>query len=101
VSIAVYVPRDSSALSVGADEVAQAIASTAAARRDDIRLVRNGSRGLFWLEPMVEVATPAGRIAYGPVSSADVFNLFVAGFLRGGAHFLLLGPTDEILYLKE
>jgi formate dehydrogenase iron-sulfur subunit len=101
VSITVYVPRDSSALSVGADEVAQAIASTAAARRDDIRLVRNGSRGLFWLEPMVEVATPAGRIAYGPVSPADVSTLFAAGFLRGGAHSLLLGPTDEIPYLKK
>ncbi|HYL17095.1 MAG TPA: NADH-ubiquinone oxidoreductase-F iron-sulfur binding region domain-containing protein [Burkholderiales bacterium] len=100
-SITVYVPRDSSALSVGADEVAQAIASAAAARGDAIRLVRNGSRGLFWLEPMVEVATPAGRIAYGPVSPADVPTLFAAGFLRGGAHALLLGPTDAIPYLRK
>ena len=100
-STTVYVPRDSSALSVGADEVAQAIASTAAAHGNDIRLVRNGSRGLFWLEPMVEVATPAGRIAYGPVSPADVPGLFDAGFLRGGPHGLLLGPTDEIPYLKK
>ena len=100
-SITVYVPRDSSALSVGADEVAQAIAGTAAARGDDIRLVRNGSRGLFWLEPMVEVVTPAGRIAYGPVSPADVPALFDAGLLRGGAHALLLGLTDEIPYLKR
>jgi formate dehydrogenase iron-sulfur subunit len=101
VSTTVYVPRDSSALSVGADEVAQAIASTASARGNDIRLIRNGSRGLFWLEPMVEVATPAGRIAYGPVSPADVPGLFDAGFLRGGPHGLLLGPTDEIPYLKK
>jgi formate dehydrogenase iron-sulfur subunit len=101
VSTTVYVPRDSSALSVGADEVAQAIASTAATRGNDIRLVRNGSRGLFWLEPMVEVATPAGRIAYGPVSPANVPGLFDAGFLRGGPHGLLLGPTDEIPYLKK
>ena len=100
-STTVYVPRDSSALSVGADEVAQAIASTAATRGNDIRLVRNGSRGLFWLEPMVEVATPAGRIAYGPVSPANVPGLFDAGFLRGGPHGLLLGPTDEIPYLKK
>jgi formate dehydrogenase iron-sulfur subunit len=101
VSTTVYVPRDSSALSVGADEVAQAIARTAATRGNDIRLVRNGSRGLFWLEPMVEVATPAGRIAYGPVSPANVPGLFDAGFLRGGPHGLLLGPTDEIPYLKK
>ena len=97
----VYVPRDSSALSVGADEVAQAIASTAAARGHDVRLVRNGSRGLFWLEPMVEVVTPAGRIAYGPVSPADVPGLFAAGFLQGGTHALLLGPADQIPYLKN
>jgi formate dehydrogenase iron-sulfur subunit len=101
VSVTVYVPRDSSALSVGADEVAQAIVSAAAARGNDIRLVRNGSRGLFWLEPMVEVATPAGRIAYGPVSPADIPGLFDAGFLRGGPHGLLLGQTDEIPYLKK
>ena len=100
-SITVYVPRDSSALSVGAEEVAQAIAKTAAERADGIHVVRNGSRGLFWLEPMVEVATPAGRVAYGPVSPADVPALFAAGFLRGGAHALLLGPTDEIPYLKK
>ena len=82
----VYVPRDSSALSVGAEGVAQAVVRTASVRGDDIRLVRNGSRGLFWLEPMVEVATPAGRVAYGPVSAEDVAGLFDAGFLQGGAH---------------
>ena len=63
--------------------------------------MRNGSRGLFWLEPLVEVATPAGRIAYGPVTVADVAGLFDAGFLRGGAHALRQGPTDQIPYLKH
>ena len=100
-SVTVYVPCDSSALSVGAEEVAQAIASTAAARGEDINLVRNGSRGLFWLEPMVEIATPAGRIAYGPVTVDEVPALFDAGFLRGGAHPLFLGATEEIPYLKN
>jgi formate dehydrogenase iron-sulfur subunit len=98
---AVYVPRDSSALSVGAEEVAHAITRTAVARGDDITLVRNGSRGLFWLEPLVEVATPAGRIAYGPVAPEDVPGLFEAGFVRGGAHALLRGPTEQIAYLKK
>src|SRR5215831_17665532 len=51
----IYVPRDSSAVSLGADEVARAIAAQAARRGASIRLVRNGSYGLFWLEPMVEV----------------------------------------------
>jgi len=97
----VYVPRDAAALAVGAEEVAQAIRRTAAARGDEVQLVRNGSRGLVWLEPLVEVATPAGRIAYGPVNPDDVAGLFTTGFLSGGAHTLRLGLTEEISYLKR
>jgi len=97
----VYVPRDAAALAVGAEEVAQAIQRTAADRGDELQLVRNGSRGLVWLEPLVEVATPAGRIAYGPVTPDDVAGLFAAGFLSGGAHALRLGLTEEIPYLKR
>jgi len=100
-TVTVFVPRDASALSLGTEAVAQAIVREAAKRGDDIRVVRNGSRGLFWLEPMVEVATPAGRVAYGPVASADVPGLFTAGFLSGGQHPLSLGPTEEIPYLKS
>ncbi len=100
-SITVYVPRDSAALAVGADHVARRITEEAAARGCDTRLVRNGSRGLFWLEPLVEVATPDGRIAYGPVTPGDVASLFDAGFLSGAAHALHLGPTEQITYLKH
>ena len=92
-SITVYVPCDSSAMSLGAGKTAAAIAAEAARRGADIRLVRNGSRGLFWLEPMVEVETPAGRVAYGPVQPKDVASLFEAGFLTGGVHALSLGIT--------
>ena len=80
-SATVYVPRDSSALSLGAGKVADAIAAEAARRKIDLRLVRNGSRGMFWLEPMVEVETAHGRVAYGPVTPADVPGLFDCGFL--------------------
>jgi len=66
-----------------------------------VRLVRNGSRGLLWLEPLAEVATPAGRIAYGPVQPDDVAGLFEAGWLQGGAHRLRQGPTEDIPYLKR
>ncbi|AZG12406.1 formate dehydrogenase beta subunit [Cupriavidus pauculus] len=97
----VFVPRDSTALALGADEVAQAIAAEAARRGADVRIVRNGSRGMFWLEPLVEVQTPAGRVAYGPVTEDDVGALFDAGFLAGGAHALAHGPTDEIPFLKR
>ena len=83
--IRVYVPRDSAALSVGAEAVAPP--SPRKRRRGaGGHLVRNGSRGLFWLEPMVEVETPAGRVAYGPVDAGDVPGLFDAGFLEGGVH---------------
>ncbi|MGY4830027.1 formate dehydrogenase beta subunit [Sphaerotilaceae bacterium SBD11-9] len=100
-SITVYVPRDSAALAVGADRVARRIVDEAAQRGADITLVRNGSRGLFWLEPLVEVKTAQGRIAYGPVDVNDVASLFDANFLAGGAHALHLGPTEEIPYLKK
>ena len=100
-TVRVFVPADSSALAVGAGEVALAIAAQAAGRGSAIELVRNGSRGLSWLEPLVEVATPAGRVAYGPVTVADVPGLLDAGFLAGADHPLALGLTDEIPYLKK
>ncbi|HUB88675.1 MAG TPA: formate dehydrogenase, partial [Dyella sp.] len=75
-SVTVYVPGDASALSLDADAVAKAIECEAASRNLDIHIVRNGSRGLYWLEPLVEVATPSGRVAYGPVQVADVLGLF-------------------------
>ncbi|MDE3010725.1 MAG: NADH-quinone oxidoreductase subunit NuoF [Pseudomonadota bacterium] len=97
----IYVPRDSAALSVGADEVAAAIVAEAARLGVTIELVRNGSRGLLWLEPLVEVATPQGRVAYGPVAVEDVPGLFAAGFLNGGAHALAHGLTEQIPYLAR
>ncbi|MBI5853300.1 MAG: formate dehydrogenase [Planctomycetes bacterium] len=100
-SVTVFVPGDSSARSVGADEVAQSIARVAAQRKQPVRIVRNGSRGMAWLEPLVEVATDASRIAYGPVAPSDVGALFDAGFLRGGDHRLRLGPTGQIDWLRK
>jgi formate dehydrogenase iron-sulfur subunit len=73
---------------VGADEVAAAIERLAASRGDALEVVRNGSRGLMWLEPLVEVMTEQGRVAYGPVTPDDVAGLFEAGFLEGATHEL-------------
>ena len=95
-TVTVYVPCDASALSLGADDVADAIAKEASGRGISLHLVRNGSRGAFALEPLVEVVTPRGRIAYGPVKVADVPGLFAADFLNGGQHSLALGLTDQI-----
>ena len=100
-AITVYVPCDSSALSLGASKVAIAIAAEAAKRGASINLVRNGSRGMFWLEPLVEVSTPDGRVAYGPVAPSDVNSLFEANFLYGGEHHLRLGLAEEIPFLKN
>ncbi len=97
----VYVPRDAAALAVGADAVAEAILRQAESRGLALRLVRNGSRGLLWLETMVEVNTEQGRVAYGPVHPEDVPGLFEAGFLQGAPHPLCHGLTDEIPYLKH
>ncbi|HRK18895.1 MAG TPA: NADH-ubiquinone oxidoreductase-F iron-sulfur binding region domain-containing protein [Hyphomicrobiaceae bacterium] len=97
----IYVPMDSGARAVGADDVAAAIMSEAARRKMDVRVVRNGSRGLFWLEPMIEVDAGGKRIAYGPVDAGDVASLFDAGLTTGGAHAKCVGPTEDIPFLKN
>ena len=97
----IFVPRDAAALSMGADAVAKAIAAEAQKRNATIEIVRNGSRGMLWLEPLVEVETEKGRVAYGPVSASDVAGLFEAGFLKGGKHKLSHGLTEDIPYFKN
>lgn len=100
-SVRIYVPKDAAALALGADKVAAAIGQEAAARGLDISIVRNGSRGMHWLEPLVEVVVDGARIAYGPVKARDVAALFDADFLKGGAHALCLGKTEDIAFLKQ
>ena len=82
----VYVPRDAAARAVGADAVAAALAAV-----PGVRVVRTGSRGMLWLEPMIEVATASGRVAYGPVALDDVAGLVEAGVIHGAAHPLRIG----------
>ena len=96
-----YVPRDAAARSVGADEVAVEIAAEAERRGIDVKIVRNGSRGMLYLEPLVEVVTESGRVAYGPVTPTGVAALFDADFLVGAAHPLSQGLTEEIAFLKH
>ncbi|MBL8711103.1 MAG: NADH-quinone oxidoreductase subunit NuoF [Rhodospirillaceae bacterium] len=101
-STRIYVPNDSAALALGAERVVRALRAEATARGLEIEIVRNGSRGLFWLEPMIEVATEQGRIAYGPVAAEDVAGLLDAGLLIGQAgHRLHLGRPEEMDYLKK
>ncbi|MEW9808557.1 formate dehydrogenase beta subunit [Mesorhizobium sp. ZMM04-5] len=97
----IYIPCDSGALALGAEKVASAVEKEIAARGLDAKIVRNGSRGLYWLEPMVEVETESGRMAYGPVTAKDVRSLFDAGLTAGGTHRLSLGKTDDIPFLAR
>ncbi|PPJ45330.1 formate dehydrogenase [Rhizobium sp. KAs_5_22] len=100
-SLTIYVPQDAAAIAVGADKVAVAIEREAKLRGLDVTIVRNGSRGLLWLEPLIEVRAGHGRIAYGPVTVADVPGLFEADFVAGGEHPLCQGLTKEIPYLAR
>ncbi len=94
--VTVYVPRDAAARSKGADEVAAAFAT-----QSGVHVVRNGSRGMLWLEPLVEVVVAGTRIAYGPVAPADVPGLLAADVLHGGEHPLRLGPTHELPWMQR
>jgi len=93
-AVRIFVPGDATARALGADAIARAIESTARQRGVAAEIVRNGSRGLFWLEPLVEVVTEAGRVAYGPVAPGDIASLFDAGFASGGAHALRIGAIE-------
>ena len=95
----IFVPRDAGAIAVGADDVVAALEQTADKRGLPIEIIRTGSRGLYWLEPMVEVATVKGRVAYGPVSPTDVPSLFDA-MASNGPLALRLGLADESPWLK-
>lgn len=93
----IFIPLDSAAVAVGADEVAAAIAEA----HPEAEIVRTGSRGMHWLEPMVEVETAEGRVAYGPVSLADVDSLLEADLMAAGAHDLRLGRPEDLPFLQD
>jgi formate dehydrogenase iron-sulfur subunit len=97
-----YIPRETTALAKGADRIAQLAQAEAQQRQVDLKIVRNGSRGLSWLEPLIEVDTESGRIAYGSVTAESVKELFDTDFLSGNAiHETHLGLTEDIPYLKN
>lgn len=91
----IYVPRDAAAKALGADAVAAAISVEAARRGLQVDLIRNGSRGMVWLEPLVEVVTDLGRMAFGPMEPGDVARLFDAP----DSHPKALGLTEELPWM--
>ena len=100
--ITLYIPRDTTALSLGANKVTEIIEHIAEKNDLPLHIVRNGSRGLYWLEPMIEIETEKGRVAYGPIT-VDAVESFMASkcWLENDKHPLYLGLTEEIPYLQK
>lgn len=95
-----YLPGDSLARAVGADEVAEALATQARERQLPLELQRTSSRGLYWLEPLLEIDSPQGRLGFGPLTAADVPSLLDALQDEPSSHPLALGPVEQLPYLK-
>ena len=93
-SLRVFVPNDTAACSVGADAVAHAIAMHGAMHGVDITIVRNGSRGAAWLEPLVEMDTATGRVGFANVSPGDAPSLFTGG-APNAQHPACIGLVEE------
>lgn len=100
-TVRIFIPRDAAAPSVGAHEVALAVRAEIERRGIDARIVRTGSRGMLFLEPLVEIETPAGRIGYGPVDVEDIAALFAQGFALDVSHPTRIGLVEQHPYLAS
>lgn len=100
-TISIYIPRDTAAIAMDVEELIGPILTQAKTQGIELNIIRNGTRGLLWLEPLIEVLTEQGRVAYGPIFEEDLDSLFAANWLHGGAHPLCHGLTEDIPYLKN
>jgi formate dehydrogenase iron-sulfur subunit len=100
----IFVPRDAAAVACGADEVAQAVAAAAKKAKLKLEIVRNGSRGMLWLEPLMEIEDKGVRYAFGTMTDADATEI-VTMLAKSSAskikHPLALGPTEDIPFFKK
>jgi formate dehydrogenase iron-sulfur subunit len=99
--VRVFVPQDTTAKALGANALVPAIQAEADRRNIELEIIRNGSRGAFWLEPLVEVEWEGKRYGFGPVTEEDVASLFESGFPGETEHELSLGLVEEIPWLKN
>jgi formate dehydrogenase iron-sulfur subunit len=104
--VRIFVPKDAAAIACGADAVAAAIARGAALTGVPVEIVRNGSRGLLWLEPLVELEMGGIRYGFGPIEPETIASLLNAGLLRGdlkalSGHPAWLGVVDKIDYFAR
>ena len=97
----VYIPCDSAALSVGADFVASTFAAIARDNKIDITIVRTGSRGMYWLEPLVEVETTNGRVGYTNVNSRSLDASVIADMVLAKDLANSIGLVDSYPWLAK
>ncbi|HUU25214.1 MAG TPA: NADH-quinone oxidoreductase subunit NuoF [Methyloceanibacter sp.] len=97
----IYISRDSGALCVGAEATAKKFREEAQARGLDVEIIRTGARGMYWLEPLIEIETEQGRVGYGPAKASDVPGLIDAGILEAKPHDTCIGVVDDYPWLKN
>jgi formate dehydrogenase iron-sulfur subunit len=100
-SVRVFIPQDTTARALGADGLVAAVMAEAERRNIELEIIRNGSRGAFWLEPLVETEWDGKRYGFGPVDLESVTALFDGGFPGDTEHPLALGLVEEIPWLKQ
>lgn len=100
-STRIFIPTDTTACALGADAVAAEVALQSQRKGLDVEIIRTGSRGAFWLEPLLEVESEAGRIAFGPVTVSAVAELFASGFPLSSESELCLGEVSQIPWLAR
>ena len=100
-TIRIYVPNDTGACSVGADDVAEAIGARVRALSLDATVVRNGSRGAYFLEPLVEIDSDAGRVGFANITVEQVPTLFAGTALPDATHALSIGRVAAHPWLRD
>ena len=99
-ALRLFLPLDSIAVSLGADDVVDALKFEAAKRKYDLTIVRTGSRGMHWLEPLLEIERSGSRVGYANVAESDAAALLDA-IAGDGDHEKFVGPVEEIPFFKN
>jgi len=94
----IYISLDTTSESLGASKLVDWFSY----HHPEVEIVRTGSRGMFWLEPMVEIDTDGGRVGYGPVSVAEMPHLVEQGMLTGNESLdCYLGDVEKIPFFAN
>ena len=89
----VFIPQDSISIALGADLIAKKIAQSGH------EIIRNSSRGLHFLEILIEVEIDGARHGFGPISTNEIEDLIASNFAK--SHPKYLGIVDELKLIKS